>query len=226
MFNDAAEGTAESPARAVAARHRRPGASDSLSRQRGHPAFALAPAVVAIVLSMLLFCCDNTSNDAQTPQKSDAAATEATGPNWTQHGDSVVAASPSPANNAALAEAIEHARSTVDDARNRWTHADAEDRSNWAVKWAAPLSNGAVEYLWVRPEHWSKFRIEGVLLNEPVHELVSGAVRGDRVSFPAEQLVDWVHIIRSGEFETREGGFTVDVLAGRSDQPSRDPINK
>jgi uncharacterized protein YegJ (DUF2314 family) len=137
------------------------------------------------------------------------------GPAWIVHGESVVLPARAPEDDAALAAAIEQARRTAAEARQRWEHAPADDRGHWAVKWAAPLETGEVEYLWVRPTHWSPFRIEGVLLSEPVHELQDGGAKGDNVSFPAEQFVDWAHAVGGASPAVVEGNFTEAALTRR-----------
>ena len=67
-----------------------------------------------------------------------------------------------------------------------------------------------VEHVWVRPLEWSPFRIEGVLLSAPRADI--GALQGDLVSFPIEELSDWVHMIDVNGAAGRDGGFTLEVL--------------
>ena len=80
-----------------------------------------------------------------------------------------------------------------------------------------------IEHVWVKPiVTWSKFRIEGRLANQPVAELACDKTLGQPVSFPIEELSDWVHLIESsGEEEepTREGGFTVKLIEQRYGEP-------
>lgn len=172
----------------------------------------LLHAVVLLAVCWSLASSGCTRGESEESAQPAQEAAETAGPIWTQLGESTVTSTAAPDDNAALAAAIEQARATADDARARWAHSDGRDQPRWAVKWAAPLETGDVEYLWVRPEHWSRFRIEGVLLTEPVHALAEGGQRGDLVSFPAEQLVDWVHVIAGEGVETREGGYTIDAL--------------
>ncbi|MHC4415898.1 MAG: DUF2314 domain-containing protein [Planctomycetota bacterium] len=119
-----------------------------------------------------------------------------------------------------LAAAIARARATVEDARRRWLATPAGgDRGGWAVKWAAPAVDGPVEHVWVRPESWTGFRIEGRLASPPHHELLCGRVQGERVGFPVEELTDWVHLIDGAIDGRREGGFTIDLLEERLGPP-------
>ena len=118
-----------------------------------------------------------------------------------------------------LAAAIGRARSTAGQARDRWRAADAHDRARWAVKWAAPTADGGVEHVWVRPVVWTRFRIEGRLANPPTEPLESGRLAGELVSFPAEQLSDWVHLVEGPGDGPREGGFTMDLLEQRYGPP-------
>jgi len=136
----------------------------------------------------------------------------------------------------AMQEAIAEARRTMASARQQWRDTPTEQRWRWAVKWAAPVQSdgnadsagdggeksqgpdGAVEYLWVRPLHWSPFRIEGRLLSEPRHPLIESPSAGDLVAFPAEQLVDWVKQ-PAEPGGPRRGGFTLEVLERRFGKP-------
>jgi uncharacterized protein YegJ (DUF2314 family) len=117
-----------------------------------------------------------------------------------------------------LAAAIERARSTAEQARQRW-RADPDGRGSWAVKWAAPTVEGGVEHVWVRPLSWSRFRIEGRLASPPQAELACGRGAGDLVSFPAEELSDWLHLLDGIADGRREGGFTIDALRQRYGPP-------
>ncbi len=119
-----------------------------------------------------------------------------------------------------LAQAIAEARSTVDQARERWLNSDEESRAQWSVKWAAPNVAGGVEHVWIKPIlHWSTFRIEGLLASPPQTELAAGKGFGEPVSFPIEELSDWVHLIDGGVDGEQEGGFTVKLLDQRYGQP-------
>lgn len=141
------------------------------------------------------------------------------------HGSKI--ALPPEEQNGELAAAIEEARATAEEARSKWSQTPQSQRSRWAVKWAAPVSGddeSGVEYLWVQPIHWSPFRIEGLLASEPVHELASmpresQPTMGDLVSFPIEELADWVHYQTGDTNGPREGGFTLDVLDARYGKP-------
>ncbi len=77
----------------------------------------------------------------------------------------------------------------------------------------------------MRPLHWSAFRIEGVLASTPANQLTSGKTLGDLVSFPIEELSDWIRYssdapLAGGEFDRPyEGGFTVKLLEKRHGKP-------
>src|SRR5262245_39893069 len=135
-----------------------------------------------------------------------------------------------------LREASEQARATAAEAHARWAVASAEDRGRWAIKWAAPAASSAsadrapaVEHVWVVPLTWSAFRIEGVLSSGPINELAGGHRQGDLVSFPIEEMSDWIHftdgeVSSSGPASTDphgavEGGFTIKVLEARFGRP-------
>lgn len=169
---------------------------------------ALPAVFILIAVSIYTLTACDDSGDAPTRTTAQPAPAIDTGPPWHEVGKSHVLAADAPQRSPALAEAIEKARATMDQARIRWSQADADERRRWAVKWAAPLESGAVEYLWVTPEHWSPFRVEGVLLNDPVHALLDGAQRGDSVSFPAEELCDWMRLPKQSDGGPIEGGFT------------------
>jgi uncharacterized protein YegJ (DUF2314 family) len=117
-----------------------------------------------------------------------------------------------------LAEAIERARSTAAQARRRW-RAGPGAGSSWAIKWAAPTIRGGVEHVWVRPVSWSRFRIEGRLASPPHAELVCGRKAGELVSFPIEEMSDWLHLLDGTIDGRREGGFTIDLLEERHGLP-------
>jgi uncharacterized protein YegJ (DUF2314 family) len=111
----------------------------------------------------------------------------------------------------AVAAAIAEARAAADAARLRWNGQNADARARWAIKWAAPTNDGGVEYVWVRPTSWSRYRIEGRLASPPRRELLPGATVGDLVGFAAQDLADWLD--ESGDVP--QGGFTTHVLDAR-----------
>ncbi len=135
-------------------------------------------------------------------------------------GSAMVAAAPAEAF-PELAAAMEQARSTAGEARQRWAldPKPAVDGTRWAVKWAAPTVGGGVEHLWVRPTSWSRHRIEGWLVNAPRGTLACGRGEGALVSFAAEELSDWVHYGTGTNGSPIEGGFTIPVLETRYGQP-------
>ena len=134
-----------------------------------------------------------------------------------------------------LDAAMADARSTLDDARQRWSVAKPDERALWAVKWAAPLPldssnqpsvdshlpsahgqqptiDSLNEHVWVQPINWSPFRIEGVLLSQPIRLLDCGRNAGELVSFPVDELADWLHYAADPATNPEapfEGGFTV-----------------
>lgn len=122
-----------------------------------------------------------------------------------------------------LADAIAQAKSSAEEARKRWQNATNQQRNQWAIKWAAPTVDGNIEHVWVKPiVTWSKFRIEGKLANQPLAELVCDKTLGQSVSFPIEELSDWVYLIEGNDDEskpTREGGFTIKLLEQRYGEP-------
>ena len=123
---------------------------------------------------------------------------------------------------AELSEAMKQARASAETARARWTAAPEAERERWAIKWIAPLTDGAVEHVWVKPLNWSPFRVEGVLLSKPTAELQCGKAQGEIVSFPIDELSDWIYYtdasapLSQGQFE---GGFTVKALESRFGRP-------
>ena len=119
---------------------------------------------------------------------------------------------PADADEQVLHDAIDEARRTADAARERWRKADADERAHWAIKWRAPTEAGVEEFVWVRPVEWSAHRIEGVLANEPTRPLIGGPQPGEVVSFPAEEMVDWLYAPDGMGADSREGGWTIDAL--------------
>lgn len=121
-----------------------------------------------------------------------------------------------------LAEALAQAQATAEQARKRWKSATNEQRNQWAIKWAAPTVDGNVEHIWVKPIlAWSKFRIEGKLANQPTTELACAKTLGQSVSFPIEELSDWVYLAEESDDDgaLREGGFTLKLLEQRYGKP-------
>ncbi|MCA9296974.1 MAG: DUF2314 domain-containing protein, partial [Phycisphaerales bacterium] len=111
-----------------------------------------------------------------------------------------------------LAAAIARARESAEEARLSWQGAPPEDHARWWVKWAAPTQTGGVEHVWIQPDKWSAFRLEGTLTSTPTRELACGRTLGDRVSFPADELSDWLFVVDPGPPPLHRGGFTIDAL--------------
>ncbi len=123
---------------------------------------------------------------------------------------------------AELADAIAKAQASADEARKHWQSATNDERYQWAIKWAAPTIDGEVEHIWIKPiTNWSKFRIEGKLANQPLAELACDKTLGQAVSFPIEELSDWVQIISgtNDDEALQKGGFTIKLLEQRFGEP-------
>lgn len=144
----------------------------------------------------------NAPQPAQGQTSADGAGPAAGG------SEVVTVAEDDPAMTAAIAEA----RATAAEARARWALASSDEREWWSVKWGAPTTSGDIEHIWVTPVSWSGFRIEGWLANEPIAELECGRRLGQMVSFPIDELSDWVHFLEQRFDGPREGGFTIDAL--------------
>lgn len=177
--------------------------------------------LTAAVAVTVLCGCEEQPNPLNSPPAKQVAVDDA--PKWITQGASVVLPAGAPADDPALSAAMEESRATVADARKRWEHAPPNDRTHWAVKWAAPLETGEVEYIWVRPEHWSPFRVEGVLLSEPINTLRDDIARGEHVSFPAEELCDWAHVVAGTTPLVIEGNFTEAALTKRAKKSLAEP---
>lgn len=178
-------------------------------------------ALLVLAANVALVACDRSSSPP-LPSGGVTAAKPRPSP-WRLREGSQQAAVPSDVENPALAAAIEHARATADEARMRWSAAPPDQRSRWAVKWAAPTESGGVEHVWVRPSNWSTFRIEGVLDSPPQSPLACGKSAGELVGFPIEELTDWIYAVDGDFAGRREGGFTIDAIerqnAGRTNTP-------
>lgn len=108
-----------------------------------------------------------------------------------------------------LAAAMQAARDTLDGARHRWLAATPEEReAQYSIKFFIDTGERR-EFLWLSPRHWSPFRIEGILLNEP--RLATDLKAGDLVDVPIERIADW--LIRLPE--RTDGGYTLAVLKSR-----------
>ena len=178
-------------------------------------------AMIALAAAFLLpqGCAPPLPEPEPAESSADDPQDESSDPAWTVVNDQTMAMMPDAADDPELQEAIDAARSTSEGARNRW--AEATDRDSWLIKWEAPLVDGGIEYLWVRPEIWTPHRIEGVLANAPQHQLEFDAAAGDRVSFPAEQLADWIHFLPDGSGDGEfEGGTTHRLILERHGPPA------
>jgi hypothetical protein len=195
---------------------------------------------------MWLCCCEQTADDARPPATPPQLESQRS-PAWQRLHDSAVVAVDDPAIQRELKDATAEAHRTLPDARQRWSIAKPAERAVWAVKWAAPLaprvaeaqdlSAGSsppakeedtvaaslpVEHVWVQPVNWSQFRIEGVLLATPAGALECGRSAGEIVSFPIDELSDWIHFASDPSAQsvpTFEGGYTVSVLEKHFGKP-------
>ena len=186
------------------------------------------PAIAGLAAVVLLNGCNDKATD-DTPPPAPPTPTPSA---WRTIDDSPIVVLDENGIDTAILDAIHQARQTAPDARSRWLVANEQERSSWAIKWAAPTIAGGVEYVWVQPVNWSAFRIEGRLASPPQNELMCGALLDDVVGFATEELADWVRYIPANTINdttdatgasTREGGFTIDVLEqrfGRAPQPT------
>lgn len=172
-------------------------------------------AALALTATLLLGGCEQPSSEE--PRQDAVRQTPPTAPSlWREQGNATFVAMPADETDPELEAAIAEARATADDARSRWQAASAEQRQHWAVKWAAPTSDGRIEHVWVRPAQWTVFRIEGRLLSTPLTPLECGMSAGDLVSLATEALTDWVYSPPGGQ---PEGGFTTVLLEQRYGRP-------
>jgi hypothetical protein len=203
---------------------------------------ALASLSIALLIPILILvpsACENRAPSGE--QSATAPVAEARKPMLWQriHDATVVAVDENDADlQRRLAAATQQARNTLEDARRRWSIAKPAEQALWAVKWAAPLAPptssfpnppaiprgnvpahaqsgepaSAVEHVWVRPINWSPFRIEGILLSQPLGTLDCGRGASEIVSLPSEEVSDWVHFASTADDAAFEGGFTLIVL--------------
>jgi len=205
--------------------------------------------IIALAVLIAPAGCDRQppadSADGNRSDKSGAAASQPMA--WQRIHDAEVVAVDDALAQQALESATAEARRSLDDARQRWTVANAAERHLWAIKWAAPRAPAAaqgggdaaaaanaadgasagepqVEHVWVQPINWSPFRIEGRLLSPPAAALESGRTQGEIVSFPVDEVSDWIHFSEDPAVNpaaTFEGGYTVKVLEQRYGRPPR-----
>ena len=114
-----------------------------------------------------------------------------------------------------LEAAMSVARASAADERENWHYSSPEQKKRWAIKWAAPTAEDQIEFIWVRPVAWSSHRIEAVLANTPLNELAGGKTKGDYVSFPIEQMADWIRYLNDDFQGEYEGGYTLKLLTER-----------
>ena len=185
-----------------------------------------------VVLAICLMCgCEPPSSNSGDHAATAPAQTSQQPVWWRNVQGATVVAVNEPAVRQQLEQATNEARRTLNDARMRWGVSKPEERSLWAVKWAAPLAeravdhdeatptggaaNESVEHIWIQPLTWSAFRIEGALLSTPTRALECGRTSGEIVSFPVDEVSDWIHFASEQADAAFEGGFTVRVLQER-----------
>jgi hypothetical protein len=194
-----------------------------------HALHAILPClpVLGACLALALSGCEREPTGS-SPPATEPAGIIAKPMLWKGLGDEAIVAVNDPAVERALADAGAAARKSLDDARQRWAIAKPAERGLWAVKWAAPLAPplsqsapasepaaagaASVEHIWVQPINWSPFRIEGVLLSTPRGALECGRSAGEIVSFPIDELSDWIHFASEAPDAPFEGGYSVKVL--------------
>jgi uncharacterized protein YegJ (DUF2314 family) len=184
-----------------------------------------------MILLLPLLCGGEGCETRHSPQTADTPTVERSDigmlprNDWREVDDSPQVALPADAEDEALATATARAQATAEAARVRWRDATPEARRGWAIRWAAPTADGRIEYVWVEPINWSRHRIEGRLANPPQRELTCGKRLDDLVSFPIEQLADWVappagpiagaDETDHGAADDLTGGFTVRLMEER-----------
>lgn len=175
-------------------------------------------ALTACGAGMFLTACNDRPPDTPTPK---TTANGKPSP-WRGSAENPVIGLDEAAN-AELAAAIAQARATAETARQTWAAATPDDRKQWWVKWAAPTADERIEHVWVQPVNWSPFRVEGVLASQPLTQLECEHSLGELVSFPIEELSDWVHLLApptdQNALGSFDGGFTVKALEGKFGPP-------
>ncbi|MHC5027277.1 MAG: DUF2314 domain-containing protein [Planctomycetota bacterium] len=183
--------------------------------RRRSPFFVTIFTSVMVAVSALVGC-EETTAPVDGPGRQSAAPEEAPSP-WLPDGAGGYTVIAGDDIAAVIADAVAEAHATMDRAREAWQATDARGRADWAIKWQARATQGRTEYVWVEPLNWSPFRVEGRLLSRPNWPLECDAVPGDIVSFPIEELSDWVRRLPGG---TREGGFTISALEAEYGPPT------
>jgi uncharacterized protein YegJ (DUF2314 family) len=118
-----------------------------------------------------------------------------------------------------LSTSIEEAQRTAEAAREQFASALPHERLRFVVLWMAPTMEGSREFVWVRPLSWSPFRIEGELQSEPTMPLESSGTRGAVVSFPIEELADWVIFDPDRPGYAVKGAVTIQAIEQRLGAP-------
>jgi len=171
--------------------------------------------VALATLASIGACDDNASSPSFSPAPAPASPPE-TSSRWTPLGPSEFAVgldAPDAVRRVELAMA--EARRTLDDARRRWDHdriTRADAPITWLLKWRTPVGENEFESLWIAPERWNEFRVEGRLVSTPVRTDVLERRANDLVNVPAEEIVDWLRIEETTTGVQREGAFTERVL--------------
>ena len=119
-----------------------------------------------------------------------------------------------------LAPLIAQAQKTAPAAREQFNDSLPHEQLNFLVLWQTRTTDGSREFVWVRPVSWSPFRIEGDLLSEPTATLESGGLPGELVSFPVEELADWVILDANIPGRAAKGAATLSAIEQRVGTPS------
>lgn len=174
----------------------------------------------SILLTLAAFLASGCADDAAPPATSPPSKTPSA---WHSGNGSALVGVDDEAHQAELAAAIAQARATAEQARKDFLTATPTEKTRWWVKWGATTVNEEVEHVWVQPLNWSPFRIEGLLASSPLAELTCGKSVGELVSFPIEELSDWIHFTGDSPDPTlndpHEGGFTARVLESHYGTP-------
>jgi uncharacterized protein YegJ (DUF2314 family) len=118
-----------------------------------------------------------------------------------------------------LSDSIEEAQKSAPQAQQQFATALPHERLRFLVLWMAPTADGSREFVWVRPVTWSPFRIEGELLSQPTAPLEAGSTAGDSISFPIEQLADWIIFESSRPGQPAQGAATLSEIEKRVGTP-------
>lgn len=172
------------------------------------------PTLLAAVL-MLLCACDRMPTSDAANRDPGAPADSL----WVRDHDSAHVTL-SKQQMAEFSDSISAAQKSAQAAQQQFSAAIPAEQVRYAILWMAATADGAREFVWVRPVKWSPFRVEGVLLSEPVHELECGRLAGELVSFPVEDLADWVILDTTQAGKVDQGAATIRAIEQRIGAPN------